>query len=232
MKNVSLNPRRVFLIGLALAALLAGAFALSSSVVTQSSRADVNDNQTTCRGFVQAAAADPLNPDLTQVQYRIRCNQAISGYSLFISAHQVQAIETEAFPQFADGSPVPTDSFSCNGDLPGNGVNCVGKYSDLSGIITGTFAIDAPLCKAGSRIEPILTVVKAPGSGSNPVAISGPFSLHHPAGCEGVKNKPGTKLLMPKDTDEGPEVGAPVADGPAVEEPILAASAKKHKSRK
>ena len=217
MNNISLNPRRVLLIGVALAALVAGTLALLSSLDAQSSRAAVNDNQITCKGFVQAAEVDAANPDLYQAQYRIRCDQAISGYSLFIGAHQVEAIETEVFPQFADGSPVPTDSFSCNGDLPGNGVNCVGSYSNLAGIITGTFAIDTPLCQP-ARIEPILTVAKATVSSANkPVlAISGPFTLQQPAGCKGQNNKPKTPKLMPAPSDDTPELGAPGYTGPAV----------------
>ena len=214
MNNVSLNPRRVFLIGVAIAALLAGTLALISSLGAQSSRADVNDNQITCKGFVHTGEADEINPDLYQAEYRIRCDQAITGYSLFVGAQQVQTLETEVFPQYADGSPVAADSFSCNGDLPGNAVNCVGKYSETQGIITGTFEIDQPLCKP-ARIEPILTVVKTPGTGSNPVAISGPFSLGQPAGCKGKKNKPRTMPLMPRPTVDTPETGDPTYTGPA-----------------
>jgi len=214
LKIESLNSRRLFVIGVALAVLVAGTFALISSLGTQSSRADVNLNQTGCKGFIQAGEPDPVNPDLYPVQYRIRCDQAISGYSLFVSAHQVQVMDTEVFPQYADGSPVAADSFSCNGDLPGNAVNCVGKYSETQGIITGTFEIDQPLCKP-ARIEPILTVVKTPGTGSNPVAISGPFSLGQPAGCKGKKNKPRTMPLMPRPSVDTPETGDPTYTGPA-----------------
>lgn len=212
---LSLSPRRVFLIGVALAALVAGSLALISSLGTQPSRAAVNDNQITCKGFIKAGVDDPEEPDLYQAQYRIRCDQAITGYSLFIGAHQVQAIETETFPEYADGSVVAADSFSCNGDLPGNGVNCVGTYSDLAGIITGTFAIDTPLCTP-ARIEPILTVAKASVSSANKavLAISGPFSLGQPAGCKGKKNKPRTMPLMPKPEADTPELGEPGYTGP------------------
>ena len=213
---LSLNPRRVFLIGVALAALVAGTLALISSLGAQPSRAAVNDNQITCKGFIKSAEVDAANPDLYQAQYRIRCDQAITGYSLFIGAQQVEAIETEGFPQYADGSPVAADSFSCNGDLPGNGVNCVGKYSDLSGIITGTFAVAEPLCTAGKRIEPILTVAKASVSSANAavLAISGPFTLGQPSDCKGTKNKPRTKPLMPKPEVDTPETGDPGYTGP------------------
>jgi len=219
LNNVSLNPRRVFLIGVALAALVAGTLALISSLGAQSSRADVNDNQITCKGFVHSGEADANDPDLYQAEYRIRCDQAITGYSLFIGAQQVQTLETEVFPQYADGSPVAADSFSCNGDLPGNGVNCVGKYSDLNGIITGKFATDQPLCTAGKRIEPILTVAKASVSSANAavLAISGPVSLGQPSDCKGKKNKPKTPPLMPVPTADTPEVGAPGYTGPVTD---------------
>ncbi len=218
MNILSLNPRRLLLVGVAIAALVAGTLALLSSLGAQPSRAAVNDNQITCKGFIQptTAAQDPDDPDLYHAQYRIRCDQAITGYSLFVSAQQVQAIETEAFPEFADGSPVPTDSFSCNGDLPGNGVNCVGKYTNLAGIITGTFAIEKPLCTP-ARIEPILTVAKASvsSSGAAVLAISGPFSLGQSAGCKGKKNKPRTMPLMPRPSlDDVPEIGDPGYTGP------------------
>ncbi len=213
---LSLSPRRVFFIGVALAALVAGTLALISSLGAQPSRADVNDNNITCKGFVHAGEVDDANPDLYQAEYRIRCDQAITGYSLFIGAQQVQALETEVFPQYADGSPVASDSFSCNADLPGNGVNCVGKYSDLSGIITGKFAVEQPLCTAGVRIEPILTVAKASVSSANAavLAISGPFTLGQPSDCKGKKNKPKTAPLMPAPTVDTPETGDPGYTGP------------------
>lgn len=226
MNNVSLNPRRVLLIGVALAALVAGTMALISSLGAQPSRAAVNDNQITCKGFVHTGEADANDPDLYQAEYRIRCDQAITGYSLFIGAQQVQTLETEVFPQFADGAPVPTDSFSCNGDLPGNGVNCVGTYADLAGIITGKFAVEQPLCTAGIRIEPILTVARATVSSANkPVqALSGPFSLGQPSDCKGQKNKPKTAPLMPRPTDDTPELGAPGYTGPQKDpDPVKAA---------
>lgn len=219
MNNISLNPRRVLLIGVALAALVAGTLALISSLGAQPSRAAVNDNQITCKGFVHSGEVDDANPDLYQAEYRIRCNQAITGYSLFIGAQQVQALETEVFPQLADGSPVSTDSFSCNGDLPGNGVNCVGKYSDLSGIITGKFATEQPICAAGHRIEPILTVAKASVSSANAavLAISGPFTLGQPSDCKGKKNKPRTMPLMARPTEDTVETGDPGYTGPVTD---------------
>jgi hypothetical protein len=176
----------------------------------------VNDNHITCKGFVKSAEANPDDPDLFQAQYRIRCDAAITGYSLFVGAQQVEQIETETVPLFADGSVVAADAFSCNGDLPGNGVNCVGKYSDTSGIITGTFAVAQPLCTAGKRIEPILTVAKASVSSANAavLAISGPVSLGQPSDCKGKKNKPRTMPLMPKPEPEEIEIGEPGYDGP------------------
>jgi hypothetical protein len=216
LNNISLNPRRLFLIGVALAALVAGTLALISSLGAQPSRAAVNDNQITCKGFIKSADANPDDPDLYQAQYRIRCDQAITGYSLFIGAQQVEQIETETVPLFADGSVVAADAFSCNGDLPGNGVNCIGKYSDTSGIITGTFAVAEPLCTAGKRIEPILTVAKASVSSANAavLAISGPFSLGQPSDCKGKKNKPRTMPLMPKPEVDEVETGEPGYTGP------------------
>jgi len=209
----------VFLIGVALAALVAGTLALISSLGAQPSRAAVNDNQITCKGFIKSAETNPDDPELYQAQYRIRCDQAITGFSLFVGAQQVEGIETEGFPLYADGSPVPTDSFSCNGELPGNGVNCIGKYSDLSGIITGTFAVAQPLCTAGKRIEPILTVAKASVSSANAavLAISGPFSLGQPADCKGKKNRPRTMPLMPKPEAEEVETGDPGYTGPVTD---------------
>ncbi|MDP5034142.1 MAG: hypothetical protein NWP31_04270 [Solirubrobacteraceae bacterium] len=216
---LSLNPRRVFLIGVALAALVAGALALISSLGAQPSRAAVNDNHITCKGFIKSAEANPDDPELYQAQYRIRCDQAITGYSLFISAQQVEGLETETVPLFADGSVVAADAFSCNGDLPGNGVNCVGKYSDLAGIITGTFAVAQPLCTAGKRIEPILTVATASVSSANkPVlGISGPFTLGQSSDCKGKKNKPRTMPLMPKPEVDEVELGDPGYDGPVTD---------------
>ena len=94
MNNISLHPRRVFFIGVALAALVAGTLALISSLGAQPSRAAVNDNHITCKGFIKAAEVNPDDPDLYQAQYRIRSDAAITCYSLIIGAQQVEQIET------------------------------------------------------------------------------------------------------------------------------------------
>jgi hypothetical protein len=75
------------------------------------------------------------------------------------------------------------DSFSCSGDIPGFGANCVGAAKGPDEWITGQFAIGSKLC-AEPRVDALLTVTYAYlEKGAVVQAISGPFELGRPQGC-------------------------------------------------
>lgn len=165
--------------------------------------ADVNFNNLDCQGHVEKGTPDPDDPTSTQVKYVFACNGPITGYQIQPNL-EVQSIETEVFGTDKAGVPYPSDSFSCNGDLPGYGVNCVGFAGFLDNAkrtydpsqksyvtIGGTFSIDGDIC-AEPRVDPLLTVMTAgiAANGNPTQAISGPFDLGRPVktGCKLTKN--------------------------------------------
>jgi hypothetical protein len=202
---------------LALAAL--GAMGVSAVLLLSNSApapADVNFNNLDCRGSITKGEPSADDPSATQVKYRFACNGPITGYSLQTN-REVDSIDTEVFATDPKtGGVLPDDSFSCNGDLPGYGVNCVGKAGWLNFnqgtydpsqksyvVITGQFEIEGDIC-AEPRVDPILTVVTATktAAGGPNQAISGPFDLGRPskAGCKATKFS--GKLRIPRESPD------------------------------
>ncbi len=198
--NIALSPRRLALVAGAIAALLA--VALLAGQGSPTARAGVNDNQTACKGHIGKGDLNPDDPTIAGVAYRIACSNPITGYTLFVDGHPVQSIETEVFGlDPATKAVVPADAFSCNGDLPGYGINCVGTYTGAWHVLVGQFQIDGPLCTE-PRVDPILTVMSATvnAKGQAVQAIAGPFDLGRPRGCP--KSKFGGKTKIPIEKDE------------------------------
>ena len=76
-----------------------------------------------------------------------------------------------------------TDTFSCNGEVPGYALNCVGSTKQGYERITGQFSIGTKIC-VEPREDPLLTVTYAYlEKGVVTQAISGPFDLSRPVGC-------------------------------------------------
>lgn len=196
------------------AVLLAAVAATALLAYPGDAPAGVNLNNIQCWGHVSRGTKTADDPDATQVKYVFACNGPITGYQIQPNI-EVQSMETEVFGTDPVSNVVfAQDSFSCSGDTPGYGINCVGnagwtdnaKQIPREGItpykIKGLFTIDAPLC-AEPRVDPLLTVVTATKNASgNPVqAISGPFDLGRPvrSGCKPTKFSGRTR--MPKNTD-------------------------------
>ena len=134
------------------------------------------------------------------MKYVFACNGPITGYQIQPNL-EVQGYETEVFGIDSKTQAVlPNDSFSCNGDLPGYGINCVGNAGFLDNKlqtydpsqksyvqIPGQFSISADIC-AEPRVDPLLTVVTAVKNADGIVAqkIAGPFDLGRPekSGCK------------------------------------------------
>lgn len=174
-----LNPRR-----LSVAALLAacGAVALALLVFSPA-KGDVNLNNNECYGHITKGEPGLADEDgVTQVKYVFACKAPITGYTIQLQKG-VEAFDTEAIVlNKTTGDSVTTDSFSCNGDIPGLGFNCVGVYSGQFNNISGQFGIRGKLTKE-PRINPRLSVVTATiASGKVVQAISGPFELGRPLG--------------------------------------------------
>ena len=190
--------RRLLLVAVgALVALAALAFALMRG--TSPATADNNPSNMLCKGHIGKGAPSPDDPTVTQVKYVFACSQAITGYQIQPD-HQVQSIETEIFAtDRVTKQVVPSDSFSCNGDLPGYGVNCNGVYGGQWRVVTGTFAISEKLC-AEPRVDPLLTVTFATADEKQKVTqfLAGPFDLGRPQGCP--KSARGGKTRIPAGT--------------------------------
>jgi hypothetical protein len=132
----------------ALSALLAAAVLVASGAFAPDSRADVNANDYDCRGHIEAGGPQPGDED-TQVKYKFGCSGPITGYQIQ-SDTPIGSFSTDAIALDGNGNAVTSDSFSCNGDIPGLSVNCVGAYSGVfvNGYesVTGQFAISGKLC--------------------------------------------------------------------------------------
>ncbi len=174
----------------------AAVFALA--LAAPSAFASANANNYDCGGHIEAGPPQPGDDD-TQVQYVFACGGPITGYQIQPQIGDTGfSTDVSVFDQ--QNNPVTTDSFTCNGDFPGWGVNCVGKYTgDRYAKVIGTFAIATPLC-AEPRVDPLLTVTYATADSKGVVTqyISGPFDLGRPHGCKPSASSGQTRLATPK----------------------------------
>lgn len=174
--------RRAFLAALA-ALVVAGVTLILLLGGSQPAAADQNPNNTDCRGHLEKGDPSADDPSATTVKYVFACSGPITGYQIQPD-HAVQTMETEVFAlDRTTKDVVPTDSFSCNGDIPGFGINCIGVYGGDYRIVSGQFEIDEKLCTE-PRVDALLTVVYATASGSKVTQyMAGPFDLGRPKGC-------------------------------------------------
>jgi hypothetical protein len=158
--------------------------ALMLLIPAYSNAEESNPNNYQCTGHIAAGKAEAGSSE-QQVQYTIACSGPISGYAIQTQA-PVQTTGFASAPLVTNqkGEAVTTDSFSCNGEIPGFGFNCVGNTTKAFETITGQFAIGSKLC-AAPRVDPHLTVAYAYLNEKKVItqAISGPFDLGRPHGC-------------------------------------------------
>jgi hypothetical protein len=159
--------------------------------------ASANPNNYDCGGHIEAGKPQP-GDDSTQVQYVFACGGPITGYQIQPQISDTGfSTDVSVFDQ--QNNPVTTDSFTCNGDFPGWGFNCIGKYTGTTyANVVGSFSIDGKLCDE-PRVDPLLTVVYATADSKGVVtqAISGPYDLGRPRGCP--KSALGGKTRIPSD---------------------------------
>ena len=183
--------------------LVAGASLLLLLNGTKPASADQNANNTDCRGHVKKGEPSPDDPSATQVKYVFACSGPITGYQIQPQV-PAQSIDTEVFAlDRTTKQVVPTDSFSCQGEIPSYGINCVGVYGGNYELVSGQFSIDPKLCDE-PRVDPLLTVVYATKSSTGAVtqAIAGPFDLGRPQGCP--KSAQNGKWRIPQAKEESP----------------------------
>lgn len=199
MHLAATSRRHAALIAAAVALLLAAVAALLMGSRPDAARAGLNLNNNICKGSITKgdAEAGADDPTAVPVRYRLACAQPITGYSIFLDGHPATSIETEVFGTDTAGGVVPTDAFSCNGELPGYGLNCVGTYGGNWTILTGQFTIDTPLCQE-PRVNPVVSVATATvdAKGKPVQALAGPFDLGRPrkAGCKPTNASGKTKI--------------------------------------
>ncbi len=142
-----------------------------------------NPNNYQCAGHIAPGKAEEASTE-QQVQYTISCSGPISGYAIQTGTVQTTGFESAPLVNNDKSEAVTTDSFSCNGEIPGFGFNCVGNTTAGFETITGQFAIGSKLCTE-PRVDPKLTVAYAYLNEKKVItqAISGPFDLGHPHGC-------------------------------------------------
>jgi hypothetical protein len=159
--------------------------------------ADANPNNYDCGGHIEAGKPQPGDDD-TQVLYVFACGGPITGYQIQPQIGDT-GFDTGTSVFDAQGSAITTDSFTCQGDFPGWGINCTGKYSGNYGKVTGQFSIATKLC-AEPRVDPLLTVVYATADSKGVVtqAISGPYDLGRPRGCPKSARNGKTRIPVAK----------------------------------
>jgi hypothetical protein len=197
--------------GIALAVLvaLAAATALLLGRGATPAPADLNPSNMLCKGSIAKGKPDPDDATAGVVDYRFACSQPITGYSV-LPDHQATAYETEVFGTDPKTKEViGADAFSCNGDLPGWGVNCTGATTGNWDVVSAKFDIDGDVCTE-PRVDPLIVVTYATKTSSGSVVqyIAGPFDLGRPRGCP--KSARGGKTRLPKDNEESTIQPAPV----------------------
>jgi hypothetical protein len=172
-------------------AVVLGAGALLLALPAASQAEESNPNNYSCVGDIGAGLAQPGSED-QQVKYAFYCNGPITGYQV---QPQVPATGISSPPTVTNAAGAPlSDTFSCSGEIPGYGVNCVGAAKAGYETITGQFAIGSKLC-AEPRVDPLLTVTYAYlEKGVVTQAISGPFDLGRPHGCAPDSSSGSTRL--------------------------------------
>ena len=176
---------------LALAAAI-GAFALLLLLPAVGRAEESNPNNLNCIGSIKAGTPEEGSEE-QQVRYSFYCDGPISGYQL---QSQIPVTGIQSPPEVLSNATkaLLSDNFSCNGEVPGFALNCVGLAKTGYETITGQFAIEHKIC-AEPREDPLLTVVSATiEKGAVVQAIAGPFDLGRPLACKADSYSGGTRL--------------------------------------
>jgi hypothetical protein len=188
------------LTGLLLAAVFANP--ASAAVTPQAS--------TECSGVV-VRAPTPDQPNM--VAYRFACNNEFKAYSVVVNRSIKDSETIDYFKdaadvyfaqaEYAEPTIVPTESFTCEGYLPGEGFNCNGDAKPWH-VVTGTFSTTDPICGGTPTDAPKNSRVILPPAwveliiNNATTANSGPFRLYVSPKCPRIKPKPKPKKTCKK----------------------------------
>jgi hypothetical protein len=152
-----------------------------------------------CYGGLTAV---PTTDEPNLLAYKFHCDTRITAYTLIITRRRRDAETVDDFSTSADvlnqqGTIVPTESFNCEGGLPGDGVNCnagAGGHMSAWNYAVGQIDLTDPYCAnlpkgapAGTAPEPqaLVQVIVTDITG----AQDGPFRLGRAPACPKLKLK-------------------------------------------
>jgi hypothetical protein len=167
-------------------ALLAGALALTCGVLVAgpARAATPAPSAVTCSGHAQRGV-EKATPD--QIDVLFACSGSIKSYTIISSAPIGFFDVGSTVTKHGTDTIVESDSFFCEGLIPGDGYNCTGQAL-VGGDVHGDFETNDPVCSTTVLTPPLkLQVVVADVNG----ATAGPFRLRGPAACP--KPKPAKK---------------------------------------
>jgi hypothetical protein len=144
----------------------------------------------------------PSIDDTNPIDYQFHCNGDITAYTLTVTRQPYDFTEVDNFSTTANvvdgaGNPVPTESFGCEGSIPGAGINCNGTAT-VGHYVRGSFDTTDPYCAnippgspPGTQPEPqaMVQLIVSDTTG----AEDGPFRLNITPTCPVVKATPKTK---------------------------------------
>lgn len=165
---------------------------------------------TSCHGSVKADVSGKSNDEPNLLDYSFSCDSGITAYSVFVNQQRAQGGAVDDFngsPSVfeTDGlTPSPTESVTCEGVTPSNGINCataaLGTQITLGYFIQGSIDLVSPYCK---HLPTTLANGKPakPGALATPTATvslivsdytgaeDGPFRLKLNKACPSVPNQ-------------------------------------------
>ena len=163
-------------------AAIVGFLALLLAIPAVSNAEESNPNNYSCLGSVAKGEPEEGSEE-QQVKYSFYCDGPITGYQLQAQIPLTGIAGQPELTSNATGKAL-SDTFSCQGEVPGYALNCVGLAKEGYETVTGQFAIGAKLCKE-PRVDPLLTVTYAYlEKGVVTQSIAGPFDLGRPKGCK------------------------------------------------
>ncbi len=182
--------------------LSAGALGLVAVAVPASASA-APESIASCNGTIAKA---PTSDEPNTLGYKFHCNWGITAYSVIVNRKHNDFSTLDDFSPDAlvyDTSGVVSTkvAFGCEGNVPGNGINCNGggKYLPAPDYVEGTFDTVAPYCPsipdgapAGTKplAQALVQLIVTDTTG----AEDGPFRLGLTSPCKSVQPvKPSTK---------------------------------------
>jgi hypothetical protein len=177
-------------------ALLSVVAVSGACAVSAGAAAVVPVSRTGCHGSLAADSKGKAAGEPNLLSYSFHCNGGITAYSIIVNQ---DGDHRSAIDDFADApsvfetddkTPSPTETVSCEGVLPSDGVNCntgaLGAQISDGFYVAGTVDPVQPYCKPCAPEIPTATVQLVVTDYTG--AEDGPFPLTLPKACPTVPN--------------------------------------------